>query len=160
MLSSTSSCIFVFKMISETKTNWWVKWLKIVFVFEIIVKTKTKAITGLDRESAHPLQLHAAKRSCCTAALSARSSDDGFPNPTRHNLRITRGIHVKSTANYPWVSSKHISRTHHCTLIRHVMDICPKRCTIPSLTHELCSLHFEVTITCLLSEFMQIRPLP
>ncbi len=27
-----------------------------------------KALTGLDRESAHPLQLHAVKRSCCTAA--------------------------------------------------------------------------------------------
>ena len=27
-----------------------------------------KAITGLDRESAHPLQLHAAKQSCCTTA--------------------------------------------------------------------------------------------
>ncbi len=29
---------------------------------------RSKAITGLDRESAHPLQLHVAKRSCCTAA--------------------------------------------------------------------------------------------
>ncbi len=27
-----------------------------------------KALTGLDRESAHPLQLHAVKRSWCTAA--------------------------------------------------------------------------------------------
>ncbi len=27
-----------------------------------------KALTGLDRESAHPLQLPAMKRSCCTAA--------------------------------------------------------------------------------------------
>ncbi len=29
---------------------------------------KIKALTGLDRESAHLLQLHAVKRSCCTAA--------------------------------------------------------------------------------------------
>ena len=28
----------------------------------------SKAFTGLDRESAHPLQLHAVKRSNCTAA--------------------------------------------------------------------------------------------
>ena len=27
-----------------------------------------KAVTGLDRESAHPMQLHAMKRSRCTAA--------------------------------------------------------------------------------------------
>ena len=27
-----------------------------------------KALTGLDRESAHPLQLHVVKQSCCTAA--------------------------------------------------------------------------------------------
>ena len=26
--------VFVFKMISETKTNRWVKWMKTVFVFE------------------------------------------------------------------------------------------------------------------------------
>ncbi len=29
---------------------------------------KTKALTGLDRESVHLLQLHAVKRSCCPAA--------------------------------------------------------------------------------------------
>ncbi len=35
---------------------------------KVVCYLNTKAITGLDRESAHPLQLHAAKRSCCTAA--------------------------------------------------------------------------------------------
>ena len=32
------------------------------------VKNTWKALTGLDRESAHLLQLHAVKRSCCTAS--------------------------------------------------------------------------------------------
>ena len=31
-------------------------------------KSLLKALTGLDKESAHPLQLHAVKRGCCTAA--------------------------------------------------------------------------------------------
>ena len=35
----------------------------------IITNAKTcEAVTGLDRESAHPLQLHAMKQSWCTAA--------------------------------------------------------------------------------------------
>ncbi len=34
----------------------------------LIRNKNKKAVTGLDRESAHPLQLHAVKRSCCTAA--------------------------------------------------------------------------------------------
>ncbi len=34
-----------------------------------------KALTGLDRESAHPLQLHAVKWSCCTAANIGHTSN-------------------------------------------------------------------------------------
>ena len=33
-----------------------------------------KALTGLDRDSAHPLQLHAMKQSCCTAANLGETS--------------------------------------------------------------------------------------
>ncbi len=36
------------------------------------MKLYVKALTGLDRESAHLLQLHAVERSYCTAALHNR----------------------------------------------------------------------------------------
>ncbi len=45
--------------------------LKICFMSKCMIPGQgfqPKAITGLDRKSAHPLQLHAAKQSCCTAA--------------------------------------------------------------------------------------------
>ncbi len=38
------------------------------FFLEIVHSCFSKALTGLDRESAHPLQLHAVKWSCCTDA--------------------------------------------------------------------------------------------
>ncbi len=46
-------------------------WQKIFLLstdLKYIVTKCPRALTGLDRESAHPLQLHAVKRSCCTAA--------------------------------------------------------------------------------------------
>ncbi len=45
-------------------------WVLIFFVFSFHARAFNfqKADTGLDRESAHLLQLHAVKGSCCTAA--------------------------------------------------------------------------------------------
>ena len=47
--------------------HWTQTWFEKCFVLSD-THNFIKAITGLDRESAHPLQLHAAKLSCCTAA--------------------------------------------------------------------------------------------
>ncbi len=46
----------------------WASKLREFFLFLHQHSRLGKAITGLDRESAHPSQLHATKRSCCTAA--------------------------------------------------------------------------------------------
>ncbi len=50
-----------------------------VFLFCKIALIKLKALTGLDRESAHPLQLYAMKRSCCTAANLGATGRLGTP---------------------------------------------------------------------------------
>ena len=57
---------------------------ELIFYGEGILEIKAKAVTGMDRESAHLLQLNTRKRSCCTASY--------LGVPDWDNLSVTPGF--------------------------------------------------------------------
>ncbi len=52
-------------------------------------RNQVKALTGLDWKSAHLLQHHAVKRSCCTAANPGTTGRSLF---SRHNQPVESGF--------------------------------------------------------------------